>query len=77
FLTERDPSSTIISQQKIVHLHSYEPPLTSGQSVVRGLTYPFDKSKDYRYGYHFSHIKFRNDSRVFVYDLSTGLVRIE
>ena len=77
FLTELDPSVNIISEREIVHIHTYESPLKNGQTVIRGFTYPFDKVKDFRYGYHISHIKFRNDPRVFAYSPIVGLIRIE
>ena len=77
FLTETDPSSTIISEKEITHLHSYEPHLKDGQVLVRGVTYPYDKAEDHRYGYHISHIKFRNDPRIFVFSPGDGLIRIK
>jgi len=77
FLTEIDRSLNIVSERVIVHLHTYESPLRDGQTVVRGFTYPFDKIKDYRYRYHISHIKFRNDPRIFAYSPVVGLIRIE
>lgn len=77
FLTEADASLQIVSERDIVHLHTYEPPLTDGQTVVRGFTYPFDRSKDHRYRYHISRLRFRNDARVFAYTPAAGLIRIE
>ncbi|MEE9167627.1 MAG: hypothetical protein V3U24_09265 [Candidatus Neomarinimicrobiota bacterium] len=77
FLTELDPSSRIVSERELVHLHTYEPPLGNGQTVVRGVTYPFVRTKGYRYRYHVSRLKFKNDSRIFIYSPTTGLIRIE
>ncbi|MDP6457637.1 MAG: hypothetical protein QF613_00520 [Candidatus Marinimicrobia bacterium] len=77
FLTESDPSANIVSEEKIVHLHKYEPMMTDGQTAVRGVTYPFNRAKDHRYRYHISYVKFRNDPRVFAYSPVEGLIRIE
>lgn len=77
FLTELDSRSDIVSEEKIVHVHDYDPSMRDGNSVVRGTTYPFDASQARRYKYHFSHIKFRNDPRVFLYDPASGLIRIQ
>lgn len=77
FLTELDPSSNIVSEREIVHLHSYEPSLGNGQTAIRGVTYPFLKAMDYRYRYHISHVKFKNDPRIFAYSPAAGLIRIE
>lgn len=77
FLTETNPSSNIVSEREIVHLHAYESPLRDSETVVRGFTYPFDKAKDLRYRYHVSHLKFRNDPRIFTYTPCAGLIRIK
>jgi len=77
FLTEIGSSSNIVSEREIVHLHTYESPLRDGDTVVRGFTYSFDKAKDLHFRYHISHIKFRNDPRIFVYNPAVGLIRIE
>ncbi|MFQ6675799.1 MAG: hypothetical protein ACE5LH_05585 [Fidelibacterota bacterium] len=77
FLTESDSRSETVSEKKMVHIHKYDAPLRDGFTVVRGVTYPFNPSQSRRYRYHFSHIKFRNDPRIFVYHPDAGLIRIE
>lgn len=77
FLTEVDPSLHVVSERKIVHLHPYEAPFGPGQTIIRGLTYLFDRTQDYRYRYHISKVRFTNDSRVYMYSPTAGLVRVE
>ncbi|MFQ6607261.1 MAG: hypothetical protein ACE5EE_01850 [Fidelibacterota bacterium] len=77
FITEVDPSLHIVSEKKVTHLHSYEAPFGPGQTIIRGLTYPYEKTQDYRYRYHISKIRFTKDSNIYMYSPVIGLVRIE
>ena len=77
YLTEVDPSLNIMSEKKVVHLHPYEAPFGPNQTIIRGLTYTFDRTLDYRYRYHISKVRVTNDSRVFMYSPNDGLVRVD
>jgi len=77
YVTEIDLYSNIITEQKLFHHHEYEPPLASGQTTVRGITYPVDSSKRNTFEYHISRIKFENDSRTYLFTPSEGLLRID
>jgi hypothetical protein len=77
YITESTPEEMIVSEQRIVHVHPYDPVLTDGQTAIRGYTYPFEKSMDHRFRYHISRVTFRNDDRVFAWSPSDGLIRVE
>lgn len=77
YITEVDQKNNIVSELRIVHLHNYEPPLGNGHTVVRGVTYSFDRSQDYRYRYHTCHLKFKGDDRIFIYSPAGELLRID
>ena len=77
FITELDPFNRVISEHKIIHLHNYEPMLKNDQTVMRGVTYHYDRTNDYRYRYHINHIKFYHDHRIFLYSKLDGLLRIK
>ena len=77
FITESNSDNTIVSQEKIVHIHPYDPILTDGQMSIRGYTYPFKESMDHGFRYHISRVTFRNDNRVFAWSPFDGLIRIE
>tara|TARA_Y100000590_G_scaffold428988_1_gene541020 strand:- start:1089 stop:1460 length:372 start_codon:yes stop_codon:yes gene_type:complete len=77
YITESKPKERIVSEQRIVHVHPYDPVLTDGQTTIRGYTYPFEVSMDHRFRYHISRVTFRNDNRVFAWSPSDGLIRVE
>lgn len=77
YITESTPTEIIVSEEKIVHIHPYDPVLTDGEIAIRGYTYPFKKSMDHRFRYHISRVTFRNDARVFAWSPSDGLIRVE
>ncbi len=77
YITESTPEERIVSEQRIVHVHPYDPVLTDGQTTIRGYTYPFEKSMDHRFRYHISRVTFRNDNRIFTWSPSDGLIRVK
>ena len=77
YITETTSEERIVSEQRIVHVHPYDPVLTNGQTTIRGYTYTFEKSMDHRFRYHISRVTFRKDNRVFAWSSSDGLIRVE
>ena len=77
YITESTPQERIVSEERIVHIHPYDPLLTDDQTAIRGFTYPFEKSMDHRFRYHISRVTFRNDDRVFAWSPSDGLIRVK
>lgn len=76
FLTELNNKGNIISEKKITHVNNKGPILTSNQSSIRALTFPFKKNLDHRFRYNISKIVFQNDSREFIWTKNDGLIRI-
>ena len=77
YITEATSDDQIVSENRIVHVHPYDPVLTNDQTTIRGYTYPFEKSMDHRFRYHISRVTFRNDARVFAWSPTDGLIRVE
>ena len=78
FIQEINSEKELINEKRMVLLYGYEPPLHTGFSTTRSISFPMVDTKNPNlYEFHISKIKFIGESRVFTWHPKTGFLRID
>ena len=78
FVREINSDKELINEKRMVLLYGYEPPLQTGFSTTRSISFPMVDSKNpYVYDFYISKMKFIGESRVFIWHPKTGFLRID
>ena len=78
FVREINSDKELINEKRMVLLYGYEPPLQTGFSTTRSISFPIVSSKNPNvYEFYISKVKFIGESRVFTWHPKTGFIRID
>ena len=78
FVRETNSNKQLIDEKRIVLIYGYEPPLQTGFSTTRSLSFPVVDTKNPNiYEFYISKIKFIGESRVFTWHPKIGFIRID
>ena len=78
FINEVNSENELINEKRIVILYGYEPPLQTGFSATKSLSFPYIDSKNpNHYEFYISKLKFIGESRVFTWHPKIGFLRID
>ena len=78
FVREINSDRVLINEKRMVLLYGYEPPLQTGFSTTRSISFPMVDIKNPNvYEFIISKMKFIGESRVFTWHPKTGFLRID
>jgi len=78
FVREIDSDKKLVDEKRMVLLYGYEPPLQTGFSTTRSISFPMVNIKNPNvYEFDISKIKFIGESRVFTWHPEIGFIRID
>tara|TARA_B100002052_G_scaffold294323_1_gene318915 strand:+ start:855 stop:1259 length:405 start_codon:yes stop_codon:yes gene_type:complete len=78
FIQEINGEKEMINEKRMVLLYGYEPPLQTGFSTTRSISFPMvDIKSPNVYEFYISKLKFIGESRVFTWHQKTGFLRID
>jgi len=78
FIKEVNSENELINEKRIVILYGYEPPLQTGFSTTKSLSFPFINNKNpNNYEFYISKLRFIGESRVFTWHPKIGFLRID
>ena len=78
FVSEIDSNKKLIDEKRMVLLYGYEPPLQTGFSTTRSISFPMVNTKNPNvYEFEISKLKFIGESRVFTWHHKIGFIRID
>ena len=78
FVREIDINKKLVDEKRMVLLYGYEPPLLTGFSTTRSISFPIVNPKNPNvYEFDLSKIKFIGESRVFTWHSKIGFIRID
>ena len=78
FVREIDSNKKLVDEKRMVLLYGYEPPLQTGFSTTRSISFPMVNTKNPNvYEFGISKIKFIGESRVFTWHSKIGFIRID
>ena len=78
FVREINSDKELINEKRMVLLYGYEPPLQTGFSTTRSISFPIVSSKNPNvYEFSISKMKFIGESRVFTWHPKVGFIRID
>ena len=78
FVREINSDKELINEKRMVLLYGYEPPLQTGFSTTRSISFPIVSSKNPNvYEFYISKMKFIGESRVFTWHPKIGFIRID
>ena len=78
FVREIDSNKELIDEKRMVLLYGYEPPLQTGFSTTRSISFPLVNDKNPNvYEFYLSKIKFIGENRVFTWHPKIGFIRID
>ena len=78
FIREINSKKELINEERMVLLYGYEPPLQTGFSTTRSISFPIVNTKNPNvYEFYISKIKFIGESRVFTWHPKIGFLRID
>ena len=78
FVREIDNNNKLVDEKRMVLLYGYEPPLQTGFSTTRSISFPMVNIKNPNiYEFDISKIKFIGESRVFTWHPKIGFIRID
>ncbi len=77
FLSQFSGENQFIDEKRMVILYSYEPPLKTGYSSYKSITYTLDTNKPSNFEFKISKVKFSGDNRVFAWHIKSGFIRID
>ena len=78
FVREIDSNKKLVDEKRMVLLYGYEPPLQTGFSTTRSISFPMVNAKNPNiYEFDISKIKFIGESRVFTWHSKIGFIRID
>ena len=76
--TEINSDKELINEKRMVLIYGYEPPLQTGFSTTRSISFPMVDIKNPNvYEFYISKMKFIGESRVFTWHPKTGFIRID
>jgi len=78
FIKEVNSANELINEKRIVILYGYEPPLQTGFSTTKSLSFPYTDNKNQNnYEFYISKLRFIGESRVFTWHPKIGFLRID
>ena len=78
FIREISSNKELINEKRMVLLYGYEPPLQTGFSTTRSISFPMIDTKNPNvYEFYISKMKFIGESRVFTWHPKTGFLRTD
>ena len=78
FVREINSDKKLVDEKRMVLLYGYEPPLQTGFSTTRSISFPMVNTKNPNvYEFDISKIKFIGESRVFTWHPEIGFIRID
>ena len=78
FIREINSDKELINEKRMVLIYGYEPPLQTGFSTTRSISFPLVDSKNPNvYEFYISKLKFIGESRVFTWHPKVGFIRID
>jgi len=78
FVREINSKKELINEKRMVLLYGYEPPLQTGFSTTRSISFPMADIKNPNiYEFYVSKLKFIGESRVFTWHHKIGFLRID
>ena len=78
FIKEVNSENELINEKRIVILYGYEPPLQTGFSTTKSLSFPYINNKNINnYEFYISKLRFIGESRVFTWHPKIGFLRID
>ena len=78
FVREIDSDKKLVDEKRMVLVYGYEPPLQTGFSTTRSISFPMVNTKNPNvYEFYISKIKFIGESRVFTWHPEIGFIRID
>jgi len=78
FVRELNSDKELINEKRMVLLYGYEPPLQTGFSTNRSISFPMVDIKNPNvYEFYLSKMKFIGESRVFTWHPKIGFLRID
>ena len=78
FIREINSDKELINEKRMVLIYGYEPPLQTGFSTTRSISFPLVNSKNPNvYEFNISKMKFIGESRVFTWHPKVGFIRID
>ena len=77
FIREVTSNGELLDEKRMVILYSYEPPLQTGFSSTKSISYPLPEEKSNSYEFYIAKLKFIGDSRVFTWHPKVGFIRID
>ena len=78
FVREISSDKELLNEKRMVLLYGYEPPLQTGFSTTRSISFPMiDVNNPNVYEFYISKMKFIGESRVFTWHPKTGFLRID
>ena len=78
FIREINSDKELINEKRMVLIYGYEPPLQTGFSTTRSISFPLVNSKNPNiYEFYISKLKFIGESRVFTWHPKVGFIRID
>ena len=78
FIKEVNSENELINEKRIVILYGYEPPLQTGFSTTKSLSFPYINNKNpNNYEFYISKLRFIGESRVFTWHPKIGFLRID
>ena len=78
FVREMNSNKELIDEKRMVLIYGYEPPLQTGFSTTRSISFPMvDINNPNVYEFYISKMKFIGESRVFTWHPKIGFIRID
>jgi uncharacterized membrane protein len=78
FVREMNSNKELINEKRMVLIYGYEPPLQTGFSTTRSISFPMvDINNPNVYEFYISKMKFIGESRVFTWHPKIGFIRID
>ena len=78
FVREISSDKELLNEKRMVLLYGYEPPLQTGFSTTRSISFPMiDPKNPNIYEFYISKMKFVGESRVFTWHPKIGFLRID
>ena len=77
FIREINSNGELLDEKRMVIIYSYEPPLQTGFSSTKRISYPLPDGKPNSHEFNISKLKFIDESRVFTWHPKVGYIRID
>ena len=77
FIREINSNGELLDEKRMVIIYSYEPPLQTGFSSTKSISYPLPDGKPNSHEFYISKLKFIGEARVFTWHPKVGFIRID